>query len=401
MPGAVNDPGLSGQVVFMVTGAGTASTFLTGFVGSLVDHGWLVTVISSPGDRLNEMVENSGVAVRPLSMERGISPVRDLKSAFHVWRTLRDLNPQILLVATPKASLLGATVGRLVGVRVVVHLMWGLRSETLQGWRRRLVQLMERTSARLAHITVANSKSLAEEAVRMGIARADRIVVVGSGSSHGVEIAKFRRTQDLLDEVARVHARLDRVGPGQTIGFVGRLTNDKGIRELLAAFELIVDRGTRVRLILVGGVEDKSLLQRVEGMQHRGLPVLWLDRVADIAPYFHAMDIHCLPTYREGFPNVVLEASACGVATVTTDATGARDSVVDGVTGLIVPRANVWLLADALELLLSDKELRLRLGKNAASWASREFDSVVVWNRHENMLRQLLSVDRKRMNRRP
>jgi glycosyltransferase involved in cell wall biosynthesis len=280
-------------------------------------------------------------------------------------------------------------------VPLVVHLQWGLRHETLSGVRRAVVRLFEGVATRFSHAVVPNSASLAAVLVREGLAREARVTVVGAGSSHGVDTEYFRPGAAGPRSPA-LDTALAALGPGPVVGFVGRLTSDKGVDTLLAATDLLHRPDRPVRLLLVGGGEDEALGRRVASAAAGGLPVARFDAVEDLRPFYGAMDVHCLPTLREGFPNVCLEAAASGLPTVTTDATGAVDSVVDGVTGSIVPREDPAALAAALDALLDDPVRRHRMGAAAREWATTEFEAERVWKAHAELLRSLLDGRRAR-----
>ena len=378
------------RIVMLVTSHITAGFFLPELLKPFSLAGWSVTVISSPGEGLDYLSTLEGIHVLTVQMHRDPAVLSDLRALVKLGRALRSIEPDLVLTATPKASLLGTLAARASGVPLVVHLMWGLRSETLRGHRRALVLAFETIATRFSHKVIANSRSLGDELVRLRMVRPRSLTVLGAGSAHGVDTSRFRpRLLSASPQTAAIRARLDGLGPGPVIGFVGRINQDKGVRVLLEALEELWAAGHLCRLMLVGATEDLSLASRIVDTRARGRPVLLLQNEDDTLPLFQAMDIHCLPTFREGFPTVCLEASACGLPTVTTDATGAVDSVIPGVTGLVVPKNDVGSLARALESLLVDHEMRLRFGAAAREWVEREFEAELVSSRFEQYLRQL------------
>jgi len=374
----------------MVTSHVTAAAFLPGLAQHFSQAGWSLTVICSPGEGLDHLSALDGVHVRTVPMQRDPAILADLRTTVQLVYALRRIAPDLVLTATPKASLLGTLAARASRVPLVVHLMWGLRSETLRGHRRVLVLALEMVATRFSHKVIANSPSLGAELVRLKMLRSRNLTVLGAGSSHGVDTSRFRpRPQGTSSRLAALCAQLDDLGHGPVIGFVGRITPDKGLSVLLDAAEQLWSAGHALRLMLVGRIEDPWLSHRIADARTRGLPVLLLENEDDVLPHFQAMDIHCLPTLREGFPNVCLEASACGLPTVTTDATGAVDSVIPGVTGLVVRKNDVESLVGALLNLLANPEMRIRFGAAAREWVEEEFAAELVWRRHEQHLRQL------------
>ena len=374
----------------MVTSHLTAAAFLPGFAQHFSAAGWSVTIVCSPGEGLASLSALNGVRVVTVRMHRDPAIFADLIATVELARALRNLAPDLVLTATPKASLLGTVAARVTGVPLVVHLMWGLRSETLHGCRRAVVLALETVATRFSHRVIANSRSLGAELIRLRMLRPQDLTVLGAGSTGGVDLSRFTPPSVVPSpQLAALRAQLDELGSGPVIGFVGRITPDKGVGVLLEATERLRSAGHSCRLMLIGAIEDLSLSNRIADARVRGLPVLLLDKADDTLPYFQAMDIHCLPTLREGFPNVCLEASACGVPTVTTDATGAVDSVKHEVTGLIVLKNDVKALAQALHTLLVDHGMRTRLGATARQWVKREYDAELVYGRQERYLRQL------------
>ncbi|MGJ4844562.1 glycosyltransferase family 4 protein [Leifsonia sp. Le1] len=364
---------------------------MAGFPQFLAERGWDVHVVSSPGARLDALAEVDGVTVHALTMAREPSPLSDLRSLIAWTRLLRRLRPDVVSVGTPKAGLLGGIAARLTRVPGRVYMLRGLRLETSTGVSRRVFTLLERLAVRSANVVLAVSQSLAARAVELGVTPASKVRVLGLGSSNGVDVAALDRANfddAALDALAERHG-IDRRIP--TIGFVGRLTADKGLDLLSEALSDLVAKGIPHQLLVVGGSEDDTGDRR----DWQSKTVL-TGHVDDPEPYFHLIDVLCLPTKREGFPNVVLEAAAASRPTVTTDATGAVDSVVDGVTGFVVPRTSSSALAEALATLLADRDVRERMGQAARARVVAEFSNHIVWERHEAFYRSQLTSRRRR-----
>lgn len=365
----------AGRRILLGVTADVSIPFVAGVARHLAGLGWDVHVLSSAGPNSIALGQSNGVTVHHISMAREPDPVRDGRSLLRAVRLVRRLRPDVVTAATPKAGLVLGLASAVNRVPVRVYQLWGLRYETAHGPVRRLLMLLERLSVRAATHVVAVSESLRRAAVRDGLVDADRITVLGSGSSHGVDLARFRTGPD-----ERASARRERWPDGRdlpVVGFVGRLHPDKGLDTLVSAVVLLSQQGRSGRLVLVGGSEGaERALSELEGTTW---DVSATGHVDDVDAYLPLMDILCLPTRREGFPNVVLEAAAAGIPTVATPATGTVDAVVDGETGLLTPDHDPRSLADALDALMSDPELRTRLGNAARQRAQREFDQNRVW----------------------
>lgn len=356
------------RIVIGITNAQTCLV-LSGRIRALLDAGFHVTVLSSPGDLLDLMEHDEGVATLRVPMQRGIAPVADLLSLYRLWRLLLKLKPDVVEFSTPKAGFLGMIAAFLAGIPHRVYFLRGLKLESLHGIRRLVLLLTERAAAACAHVVLCNSGSLRKKALEIGLASDEKLHILGPGSSNGINAVRFRpgvsdvRKQFGIPEGARV------------LGFVGRLTRDKGIPELIDAFERIFPVMPYVYLLLVGWFDEaedalkRELRSRILANPH----IVCTGFVVDAAPCYQAMDLLVLPSMREGFPNVVLEASASGIPVISTLSTGARDSVVHGKTGLLVRFGDRDALFDAIMRLLRDANERQQMGTAGRAWVLEQF----------------------------
>lgn len=364
------------HVVLAVTSELTARTFYSEYPAYLVRRGWKVTLMSQDEGGLAALARELGADIAPIPIARNPSPARDLVALISVWRTLRRLRPDVVVAATPKAGLLVTVAARLARVRSRVYQVWGLRLETSTGWRRTLMGVAERIAAVSSTHVIAVSPSLADRVRELGIAR--DVTVLGSGSSHGVDLERFSRSE----RGAR--------GTAFTVGFVGRLTADKGVAILADAALRVAEFDPTIEFVLVGPVEDNTSEAAVRRAADAGASIRRLPYTADTRDAYEQFSVVCLPTFREGFPNVVLEAGAMGLPTITTTATGAIDSVVHGVTGLLVPPGDPSALADAIRQLASNPSLCDAMGVNARARVESEFSQRRVFALQEEFLASLV-----------
>lgn len=373
------------SIVLAVTHEMTALNFYKGYLKFLKDNGWETTVVASGTQSLTDFAKSEGAERVSIPMERDPAPLKDLKSLLQWFATLRKLRPTVLVVATPKASLLGMCAGRLTGVPVRIYQMWGLRLESEHGLKRRVLRWMERLTVGMATEVVCNSKSLATAAWREGVMGRKSAVVLGTGSSHGVDVSYFSAHADLppLPIDAR---RFLETHAGRTIfGFVGRIHQDKGIDVLVEALRICVDQGEPVACIIVGAFESPALAAVLREHQDF-LPLHISGPTEDPRPYLAAFDVLCLPSKREGFPNVVLEAGAMSIPVIVSDATGCADSVVPGETGVVVETGSAEGLATAMKHLTNDSDQRRVLGQNGREWVSENFSQRHIWSLQERFL---------------
>ena len=256
-----------------------------------------------------------------------------------MWRLLRRIKPVICNSGTPKAGLLVGLAAWLNRVPCRIYTLRGLRLETAKGIKRMILTITEKMACFSAHRVVCVSASLRERAIALGLVARSKTVLLGAGSSNGVDPSRFEPTPQRRLRWRRA-LRVDLgIRPDQpVIGFAGRLTRDKGLPELVAAFQSVRQDLPEAVLLLVGDYEEgdpvpeemRNAIESETGIHRVGF-------TSQIELYYLVMDIFVLPTHREGFPNTVLEAQAAGLPVVTTVATGAVDAIEDGVTGLLTP----------------------------------------------------------------
>ncbi|GAA1886161.1 glycosyltransferase [Lapillicoccus jejuensis] len=347
----------------------TVATFHRELLRQLADGGYDVLVVTSPGAELDDLRDTAGVRTAGIPMAREIAPRGDLVAARAWWSLLRRERPALVVCATPKASLLGCVVAAVARVPQRLYYCGGLRLEGERGGRRALLAATEWVTGRAATQVVVNSPSLAARAARLRLFRRSTLRRTAPASSHGVDTDHFApRPPD-----AGLRERLGLAPDVPTLVLVGRLTHDKGIDALLRALARLEGRAVRAQLVVVGPQDEPDSAHYLDALTRCRTVVVPVDRVADVRPYLALADLHVLPSLREGFPNVVLEAGAMGVATVTTDATGCVDSVRPGVTGLVVPAGDGDALGDAIAELLADPARRAAMGAAARDWVTARF----------------------------
>jgi glycosyltransferase involved in cell wall biosynthesis len=355
--------------------------FLQGQPEYFQNSGFDVTVIR-PEKRSGEweVPRPDGVRVLEIPMEREISPVRDIRSIWHLWGILRTLRPTVTNVGTPKAGLLGGFAAWLNRVPCRFYTLHGLRFETTTGLRRKLLILAERLACRFAHRVVCVSHSVREKAIASGLVDRERALIFGAGSCNGVDVARFAPTQQRIRRAAELRRQFRIPADAPVALFVGRLTCDKGIAELVEAFLQLENRIPNLRLLLVGSFEDgdplpEDIRKRLETHDR----VILAGPVNDTAPYYAMADVLVLPSHREGLPTVVLEAHAAGKPVIGAAATGIVDLLVDGETGLLFPVGDVSSLAGAIARLTEDQALARKLADAGRDQVKRKFRQELIW----------------------
>jgi glycosyltransferase involved in cell wall biosynthesis len=379
--------------VLHVANVALSLNLMRGQLAFLREAGFEVTVISSPGVELEAAGRSEEIETLAVPMAREVSPWTDLKSLVQLYRVIRRLRPSITNVGTPKAGLLAGIAAWLARVPCRFYTLRGLRCETTRGLKRRILLLSERIACMCAHRVICVSESLRQRAVALGIVQPHRALVLGSGSSNGVDTSRFLLTPLLLNRAAELRQELKIPLEAQVVGFVGRLTRDKGVAELVKAFSRLCETSPIVWLLLVGDFEDGDPLPPdVRRAIETDSKIIRTGLVPEATIYYHLMDVLALPSYREGFPNAILEAHAAGKAVVATRATGIADAIVDGVTGVLVPVGDAEALAKGLESLLKNKDLATGMGSAGRERVRREFQQERIWGGLAREYSRLLSA---------
>lgn len=369
---------LTSKTVVLGVTSDVSLHLLRGFPEHLAARGWHVHLVSSAGPRLELFDGSSAISVHSLEMQREPSPLHDFRSLFSWVRLLRRIRPDVVSVGTPKAGLLGAVAAYLVRVPVRVYLLRGLRLETSRGVKRWILTLAERVTMRCSTDVLAVSESLRKRAVDLRLTSDVRIRVLAAGSSNGVDTSEFDPARFAAISLSSLRDEIGLSAEIPTIGFVGRLTKDKGLYDLASALEILSKDGVMHQLLVVGGKDDASSADTLTRLKSLNIPVITVGHVQEPAQYYALMDVFCLPSYREGFPNAVLEASSMGVPVVVSDATGMPDSMEDNVTGISTPVSDPAQLAQALKLLLTDHDLASSMRVSAREWVRSRFERAAV-----------------------
>jgi len=369
------------RIVFGTTVPVTARFFLVDQMKFLVKSGWEVHLVTSAGRDLDLIRQNlngtEGITLHEIQMERRPSVRQDMVAMLDWVRLLRALRPDVIVVGTPKAGLLGILAAKWAGIKNRVYLVHGLRLEGMLGLRVVVASFAEWVACTAATQVVSVSSSLKTAMVNRHLVKSRKCRVIQRGSANGVDLVKFYPPSP----EDRVRARFDfgLRANSQVIGFAGRLTTDKGICDLLVAMQLVRSNFPEAHLLVAGAEDATTPLPKSTSRLLDAPGIIELGHFEDMPKFFHALDIFCLPSYREGMPTVNLEASASGIAVVTTPATGCIDSIIDGETGRLSPLRDPDGLAQVLCQLLGQPSLSARMGSSGRVWAESHFGQSSVW----------------------
>ena len=382
-------------VLFHVTTVPETFGFLRGQIAFIKERGFEIHAIASPGVLLDETGVRENIQVHPVVMHRKISPLADLRALYNLFRLFRYYKPTIVHAHTPKGGLLGVLAARIALVPVVIYGMRGLPFVTAFGFKKTILCLSEIVACRLSNLVLAVSFGIRQCAISHRFCQEKKLIVLGQGSSNGVD-AESRYNPGKLPAGTREKIRRDLQIPSDSIilGYVGRIVRDKGLVELEEAWQDLRQRFPKLYLLLSGPVEPQDPVpSQVLARLQEDPRVRFTGWVNYMPPIYASMDILILPTYREGFPNTPLEAAAMKLPVVTTQVDGCVEAVLNGVTGLLVPPRDSRALAEVLERLLLNPDLRRTMGQAGRRRVLKEFKPERLW---ELLYKQYLDLLNRR-----
>jgi len=370
--------------------------FFSGQIGFMRAQGIAVTAIASPHERLQWFGETQGIKVHGVPMLRSIAPLHDLRALIALVRVLQEIRPTIVHSHTPKGGLLGMIAAWLCRIPVRVYHLHGLPLVTAHGMKRRLLWMSDWLACRLAHQVLCVSASLRDLVIAEGLCPQAMVKTLHHGSINGVDAKGLYNPHGYGSEERRkTRAQYDIPPDALVVGYVGRIVRDKGVAELVTAWQSLRNLFPAAHMLVVGQAEPQdpvpaaamqamSCDPRIHRTGHviEGLPELYL-----------AMDVVALPSYREGMAVVPLEAAAMQLPVVATRIPGCVDTVVDGQTGTLVAPGDADALAEALHQYLADPELRQRHGAAGRNRVLDRFRQEDIWEatyaEYQRLLAQL------------
>lgn len=371
-------PSRKPKILFCVTVAETAWSFFREQVPYLKEKGYSVEIASGEGSwkKLSDVREAFGVPVHKVPLTRAMDIVADIRSLVRLYFLMRQTRPAILHASTPKAAVLSLIAGWLAGVPVRIYLVRGIAYYEAAGMVRTLLSFVTMWACRLAHVVLCVSTSNRNFLVANRICPAEKISILCNGSSHGVDArASFDRNNANQARIDALRSKYGIKDNDVVYGFIGRIVKDKGIEDLFAAWKRFSAARKNVHLFIVGHTEARGAVSEACLLGMSQAPSVHLvDGVNDPYEFYCLFDVFVFPSYREGLPNAVLEASAMELPVITTNALGCVDSVRDNETGYVVPAKDAAALLDRMEKLYADRTLRAALGRTGRAFVLDRFN---------------------------
>ncbi|MBR5657542.1 MAG: glycosyltransferase family 4 protein [Prevotella sp.] len=345
--------------------------FCKGQLKMLNDH-YDVVAISSPDEELKWIEEREGVRTIPLKMARNIELWTDIKALWKMIGVMRKEKPYIVHSMTPKAGLISMLAAKICGVPVRMHTYTGLVFPTATGMKQKVLIWMDKLLCACATYINPEGKGVADD-LRSYMITKKPLHIIGNGNVRGIDADYWNRNSCQLDESKSINK-----GNGQfTFIFVGRMVGDKGINELVEAFK----RLSNVRLLLVGPMEENLDPLKEETIHeiNNNPNIDWLGLQQDVRPYYLQADAFVFPSYREGFPNTVLEAGAMGLPAIVTNINGANEIIVPNENGIIIPSKDAVALYSAMKYMIDHPNDVKHMAVNARRMILERYEQKYIW----------------------
>jgi glycosyltransferase involved in cell wall biosynthesis len=340
-----------------------------------------VIAISAEKERLENYGEKEKVRVFPLELTRKITPIKDIAAVFKLYRFLKKEKPSIVHTHTPKAGIVGMTAAWFAGVPNRLHTVAGLPLMEATGLKRQVLNFVEKLTYRFATKVYPNSIGLYDFIITERFTKPSKLSIIGNGSSNGIDTTYFDPADYSEDYKILLRDKLKIPQEHFLYIFVGRLVKDKGINELIATFSKISETNGNVSLLLVGPFENDLDPLKQETIQviknHPNIYTVGYQN--DVRSYFAIANALVFPSYREGFPNVVLQAGAMGLPSIVTNINGCNEIVDQGENGIIIPPKNENALFDAMELLANEPVVFDKLKSSTRNIIVKKYSRKELW----------------------
>lgn len=348
-----------------------------------------IIAVSGQGKSLNEVCKREGVKVVSIDFERQISIFKDLVSLYNLWVLFKKEKPSIVHSITPKAGLLSMVAAYLANVPIRIHTFTGLVFPSKTGVLNYVLILMDRILCFCATNIYPEGNGVKNDLIKYQITQKS-LKVLANGNINGIDTTFFNPMQFSYVEITNLKNELEIQNDDFVFIFVGRLVKDKGINELINAFSKI--KSSNVKLVLVGEYEHDldPLFEETINEIEKNPNIISVGFQSDVRPYFAISNCLVFPSYREGFPNVVMQAGAMGLPSIVSDINGCNEIIEEGINGTIIPSKDIEALFCSMQKIINDEMWRNQLASNARDKIVSRYEQQLVWDAILNEYKSLL-----------
>ncbi len=347
------------------------------FMSSFYD----VIAVSSEKENLERLGNKQGLNVFPLEMTRKITPLKDVLAVIKLYFFLKKTRPFIVHSHTPKAGVVGMLAAKFAGVPHRLHTVAGSPLLEVTGLKRKVLDAVEKFTYGCATMVYPNSFGLKSIILDNDFCDSNKLKVLANGSSNGIDTSYFDPELYSDEQNLKLKSELGIQTNDFVFIFVGRLVKDKGINEMVAAFELLQKENSKVKLLLIGDYEndlDPLNSQTVESINSNP-SIIAAGFKNDVRPYLSVANVLVFPSYREGFPNVVMQAGAMGLPSIVSNINGCNEIIIEHENGLIIPVKDEMAILSAMKTVLSNSLLRAKMKENSRKMIVSRYEQKVVW----------------------
>lgn len=340
-----------------------------------------VTAISSNKISLEKVGEKEGVSTHVIEMTRKITPIKDVVALYRLYRFLKEQNPKIVHTHTPKAGIIGMLASRLAKVPVRLHTVAGLPLLVEVGVKRKILNFVEKLTYKCATKVYPNSFGLKAIIEKEGFTKTSKLKVIGNGSSNGIDTNFFDKNNINAEVTKSLKQELSISEDDFTFIFVGRIVGDKGINELVEAFDNLSKQHKNVKLLLVGPFEEEldPVKNSTNKIINTNKNIITTGFQKDVRPYFAIANMLVFPSYREGFPNVVMQASAMEIPAMVSDINGCNEIITHKTNGFIIPVKQVKPIFDVMAFVINNKEEAYKMGLKSRANIIDNYSQKYIW----------------------
>lgn len=323
----------------------------------------------------------------PVEITRTISPFKDIKAIFKIFQYIKKNKIDIVVGHTPKGGMVAMIAAYLACVNDRIYYRHGIIYETSLGFKRFILKNIDRLSGSLATKVVCVSHSVKAISEIDCLNDKNKNIILGLGTCNGINTEfKYNPIKFEESEIKKLRSKLNIYSDDFVVGYVGRIVKDKGINELIEAWKLLSLKHNNVKLLLVGPLEEKDpITQNSKQEIENNSTIINTGYVLDSSMFFKLMDVFILPTYREGFPTVTLEASAMELPVITTRATGCEESIIENKTGIFV-KNDVYDIVEKIEYYIENRDIKKQHGIAGRKFVTEYFEESKIWDQiHEKL----------------
>lgn len=345
-----------------------------------------VAVISAPGAEISLLTKTENCKLYTVKYTKTVTPFKDIATLRKLINILKLTKPDIVNAGNPKSGLLLMLAAYIVGTNMRIFTLHGLPSDSKKGMLKSLLTFLEKLTCKLAHKVIIVSPTLKDHAIKRNIVPIKKVTVLLPASCNGLNLSSFNKSALLAQEIVLLQKKHQINSQHFVIGYAGRINYDKGITILIDAFLTLCQTNAHLRLLMVGPYETTNPLpQKYIDIIYNHPKIIFVGKVNNMPNYYGCMNVLVLPSFREGFGYVLIEAAAMQIPVIAPNIPGCKDALVPNYNGLIFEKGNTSQLIKNISCYINDPNLQTQHGNNGLAWVSKHFNQTKIWEQINNV----------------